>query len=221
MSETIYVEGSGAECDATLNTWMKDLLPRTPGAVRAVVQRELVLAAREFYERSLAWRVVIGPKNIVANRAKYPLSPYDAYANVVRVLQVEFNESPLHRLARRPAGETETADSPSYYYLIQPDTLQLWPTPTVSADGALTVWAALTPKPSVTHLPNISVTHHYDALLDGVLGRLLAHPAKPYSNVELGKYHLNRFRNAIGTYKAEAASGYTGGQVWRYPRFGS
>lgn len=221
MSETLYVEGSGDECDVRLDTWLKDLLPRTPGIVRQVAKREVLLAIREFYEQSFAWRVVIGPKNVVAGKSTYTLSPYDTYSNIVGVLCVEFGGKGLKHYNRRPAGEEDTAaTTPTGFYLPSPDMVRLWPTPQAALANGLILYVALTPKISVQHVPRIAATHHYDAILDGALGRLLAHPAKPYSNTVLGEYHLKRFRTAIGKYKGLAIQGHNGSQSWSFPSFG-
>lgn len=220
MPSTLTVEASGHECDVKLQTWLRDILPRTPGLVRKVAARELVLTAREFFERSAAWRVMIGPKDLRAVKRRYSLSPYDAYTDVVQVLGVEFNTCPLRKMVRQPA-EFRSATTPSHYWLESPDTVRLWPQPTQNDDESLTFYVALTPKPTVSHLPRIAQTHFYDALFDGMLGRVYAHPAKPYTNPTLGQYHLNRFRAAIGHYAAQAKQGFSpGAQTWSYPRFG-
>jgi hypothetical protein len=122
-------------------------------------------------------------------------------------------------MERRPSGIEITADSPTRYYLEDPDTVRIWPTPAATVEDALTFYAMLTPKQTVTHLPRIAATHHYDALLDGALGRCMSHPAKPYSDLVRGQYHLKRFRNAIALYAGMAKQGYAGAQAWRFPRF--
>lgn len=220
MAETVYVEGSGNECDVRINTWLKDLLPHTPGLVRSLAKREVLLAIREFYQQSTSWRVVIGPKNVVANKARYNLSPYDAYANIVQVFWVAYNTTSLTPMPTRPPGATLTESVPWGYYNDSPDSVVLWPTPTTFLAKGLTFSVALAPKNTVNHLPRIAATHHYDAILDGALGRILAHPAKPYSNTALGTYHLNRFRNAIGAFKGAAIQGQNGSQAWSFPPFG-
>jgi hypothetical protein len=220
MVENILVESSGHECDVRIDTWLKDLLPRTPGINRKVAKRELLLAIREFYEQSASWRVVVGPRDSRANKRRYILSPYDAYANIVQVLSVEYMGYPLKALTRRPAGAEPNADRPTSFYLEDPDHVRVWPTPSTTVEDALTFHVALTPKMSVTHVPRLASTNHYDALLDGALGRIYSHPAKPYSNPSLGTYHLQRFRAAIGKYAGRAKTGYAGAASWQYPRYG-
>jgi hypothetical protein len=216
--EDILVEASGHECNVTLSTWLKDLLPRIPGANQKVVKRELVLAAREFYEQSTAWRVVIGPRDLTADKKRYVMSPYDAYANIVRVLGVEFSGNPLPAIYRKPPKDDST--SVLGYWLDGADHVCLWPVPKTTVEDALTFYVALTPKQTVTTLPQIAASHHYDALLDGTLGRLYSHPAKAYSDLVRAQYHLKRFRSAIGKYAGLAKQGMAGAQSWSYPRFG-
>lgn len=219
-TETILVEGSGAQVTATLSVWLRDLLPYTPGCTAAVRRRALILACREFFEQSTAWRVVVGPKQLKADRKRYTLSPYDAYADVVRVLSAEMNGHPLRRYDRRPAGREPDSDLPLGYYMDGPDTVRFWPTSATTIPDSLTFYVALTPKQSVRLLPRVALTHFYDAIFDGAAGRLMAQPAKPYSNPTLATYHMKRFRNAIGQYAAEAKGGFAGAPSWTFPRFG-
>lgn len=220
MNDIVTVEGSGHECDAKLDTWLRDMLPVTPGAVPKVRKRALVLACREFFERSTAWRVTVGPRKLVANKKHYYMSPYDAYANVVQVFDVELNGVPLRKFTRRPAGQEPTGTQPFAYYMESPDQIRLWPLSPLTVEEALTFHVALAPKQTVTHLPRIAATHFYDAIFDGAVARLYSQPAKPYTDVTRAQYHLNRFQSAIGSYAGKAKQGLNGGQSWMFPRFG-
>jgi len=220
VTSTITVEGSGHECDAKLDTWLRDMIIVTPGCVPKVRKRALVLACREFFEQSSAWRVVIGPKKLTANKKRYYLSPYDAYSDVVRVFSVEFNGIPLRPMARRPTGVEPDATQPTSYYLEGPDKVRLWPQSGTDVDDALTFSVALTPKQTVTHLPRIAATHFYDAIYDGAVGRLFSQPAKAYSDPVRAQYHLQRFRAAIGKYAGQAKGNFSGAPTWAFPRFG-
>ena len=220
-TETISVEGSGHECDAKLDTWLRDMLVETPGCPAKVRKRMLVLACREFFEQSAAWRVTIGPRTLKALKKRYYMSPYDAYADVVRVLNVEYNGVPLRVSPRRPPGREPDASSPLCWYIDgSPDQVRLWPQSVTDVDAALTFYVALTPKQTVTHLPRVAATHFYDAIYDGAVGRLMSQPAKPYSDPLRAQYHLQRFRAAIGKYAAQAKTNFSGAASWNYPKFG-
>jgi hypothetical protein len=56
-------------------------------------------------------------------------------------------------------------------------------------------------------------------LLDGLIGRMMAMPGQSYSQPDVGKYYLSRFRDA--TYQARVATrlaNTVGGQAWLYPQ---
>jgi hypothetical protein len=224
MTDSVFLEGTGCECDVTLDTWLKDALPLTPGLVRAVAARELVLAAREFFERSYAWRVRMS--NIAARTGdkEYWLSPYDEFSNVVAVLRVMFKPtdtnaySQLAPIASPPLETDSTTNRPVVYYVSHPpDAIKLYPQLESNGLGTLAVDVALTPKQSVEHLPRIAAIKFYDAILNGYLSRVLLHPNKPYSNLILAGEHRRRFMSEIGRWRSEADTGFNGTQNWVFP----
>jgi len=59
---------------------------------------------------------------------------------------------------------------------------------------------------------------YFQDWVDGVLSRLFAMPAKPWSNKELMVYHGKRFRNAMAQRKQEANRGFIYDRsAWRFP----
>ena len=228
MVDTVFIEGSGAECDVTLDTWLKDSLPNLPGALRSVAARELVLAGREFFERSYAWTDMIENQNAVAGRKQYWTSPFDQYSNVIAVLWVAFRGIDLARFPRRPSRRTndsgvpnDEADLPTGYYAdVAPDAIELWPDiaeGTQNLEGVLTFHVALTPKTTVEHLPRIAEIKFYDAILDGFLARMYMHPNKPYSSPQLAAAKRQNFNHWIGRYMGQAKGGYITAQNWSFP----
>jgi hypothetical protein len=203
---------------ASISIWLKDILPRTPGVVRSVAARELILAAREFYRDSTYWRAVVESTYWDAGDYAFTVPSPDTGAEVLQVLSVEVNGQDLTSKVERPQGDRGTG-TPTLWFPTGPDTIEVWPTPDMYED-AMRVRVILIPVVGATTLPDVALKKHYDALLDGVLGRLYAHPAKAYSNTDLGTYHLNRFRAAIATAAGEVKQGGFAGQNWRYPSFG-
>lgn len=198
--------------------WLKDIIPRTPGIVRQVAKRELILTAREFYRDSYAWREVV--ESVYWDDGLFEFvvpTPY-IYAEVIQVTQVEVNGQPLTPKVERPLGDRQNG-TPTSWFPTGPDTIEIWPTPEMYED-TLRIRVVLIPDVEATDLPDLAAAKHYEALLDGVLGRIYAHPAKPYSNPQLGEYHLRRFRSAIGAAAGEFKQGGFAGQNWTFPRFG-
>lgn len=138
---------------------------------------------------------------------------------MVQILELEYKGKPLRKLAGRPPGDASTGTPVSWFLGPAPNQVTLWPTPDQTEADVLTARVVLNILPTATDLPDFAYIHHYDALLDGVLGKLYSHPAKPYSNATLAQYHLRRFQNGIGVATGQAKQGYVKGQNWTYPTY--
>jgi hypothetical protein len=219
MADAIFLDSSNCECDVTLDTWLRDTLPVLPGAVREVASRELVLAAREFFERSFTWQAEISNVNAKAGDKQYWLSPYDQYSNVIGILGVRFNGNDLTPYNVRPRSTDSSTDTPTHFYTQNaPDSLYLYPTLATDQDDVLDIFVALTPKQSVEHLPRIAAIKFYDAIREGFLARMLMHPNKPYSQPAVAQLHRRNFMSQIGRYMGQAKQGYVQAQAWQYPQ---
>jgi hypothetical protein len=204
-----------------INVWLKDLLPRTPGVSRTVATREFRLAAREFFSQSRAWRETLPPVAVVADQAEYTPVPTDpTNSELLAVDAVEFNGRPLNKLAGRPPGTDTTGISPWAWFSPEPGAVSVWPTPNQDQADGLRFHISLVPTITATVLPDWVFQRYYDALLDGTLGRLYAHPAKAYSNLTGAEYHLRRFRTSIQQASGDAKQGHNNAQNWSFPRFG-
>lgn len=200
-----------------LTEWLRDLLPHTPGIVRAVAKRELLNTAREFYRESTAWREIVESVYFSDGNYSYMAVPQDGNSEILQILSVEVNGLPIDPKSERPLGERPQG-SPTAWYPTGTDRFEVWPTPD-QYDDEVIVRAILVPKLAATALPDFAALRHYDSLLDGALGRIFAHPSKPYSDPARAEYHLRRFRAAIAKAKGETLQGGFAGQNWRYPRF--
>lgn len=57
------------------------------------------------------------------------------------------------------------------------------------------------------------------AIIDGVLGKMMLQQAKSYSNNSLGMYHMKRFRDEIGIARNDVWNqNVQGGQRWAFPQ---
>lgn len=203
---------------ASISIWLKDILPRTPGVVRSVAKRELLNTAREFYRQSTVWREVIEASSITRTSDRFTVNPSDATSEVFQIYYVTFNNIPLEGKSEKPVGERPNG-TPITWYSYDYDTFELWPLPSESQPN-IQARVFLIPKETATTLPDTAYSKYYEGILDGVLGRLYGHPAKPYSNPAIAEYHLRRFRNFIGEAAAEAKQGGFAGQNWKFPAFG-
>jgi hypothetical protein len=222
MVDSVFIEGTGCECDVTLDRWLKDALPMLPGVVRGVASRQLVLACREFFERSYAWQTLIENQNAKVGRKQYWLSPIDEFTNVVGVLGVNFDGDWLTRFVQRPIvpvnSQASSSSRPYGYYAAEaPDMVEVYPDLDTAMDSALTFWVAMTPKISVEHLPRVAEIKYYDAIMDGFLARMYEQPNKPYSAGMLAVQKRRSFNAWIARYAGQAKQGNVGAQNWRFP----
>lgn len=225
----VTVQSSGAEGYSNLKIWLRDASAWLPGAHRSVFKRQLILACREFFGESYAWQADVGPITVIGGQNTYQLSPFNSYTDVVGVITVEANGLPIYPLWKRPAPLPNvslpgppTSDVPSGYFMLRPDIIALYPTPNTVLPTPVTlqIRCALKPKSTCEQVPLIAQTHFYDAILTGVLYRMMNQPAKPYSNPLQAAYNEKRFRAYIAEYAAKAKTGFNGAGSWRYPGFG-
>jgi hypothetical protein len=223
-TQNVTVQSSGGEGYSNLKVWMRDVAPWVPGVHRSVLKRQLILACREFFAESYAWQGDIGSVSVVPGQGTYTLSPFNSYTDVVGVGGVAANGVWIKKFTQRPAPfpGVNSGNFPVGWYLLRPDIVALYPTPANPLPSPITLQfhVALKPKSTTEQIPLIAQTHFYEAILAGVLYRLLNQPAKPYSNLELAAYWEKRFRSYIGEYAAKAKTGYNGGGGWSFPRFG-
>ncbi len=229
-TQYVTVQASGAEGYSNLKIWLRDVAPNCPGVQRSVLKRQLILACREFFAESFAWQADMGPIPVVAGQSNYQLSPFNSYTDVVGVLTVAANGIPLNPIWKRPmplanvsnTPTTGAADLPAGYFMLRPDIISLYPVPSnpLPQPVSLQIRCALKPKTTVEQVPLIAQTHFYEAILAGLLYRLLNQPAKPYTNLALAGYYEKRFRSYIGEYAAKAKTGWNGSGSWVYPGFG-
>ena len=206
----------------SLDVWMQDASNYLPGSVQAVVQRELILAAREFFERSYAWRESSPAQTMAAGDTEYDVDSYFATETVVSVLHVAFGRDVTSRPFLPPLPmehpSAKTSSDPSNFYISDvPSKVKLWPEPEDTVSSALIFHAALIPLQAATDLPDIAADRYYDAIMDGLLARMMDMPGKSYSDKQGAVARRMKFMSAISRYRAYGKQGFAQAQNWSYP----
>lgn len=223
MPTQVVIADSSIVAPVATTSWLQDTLALVPGITRSVAKRELILACREFYERSYAWQHTIESQDLAAGRTQYRLLTSNTLVDVIAVLGVALDGVWMPHSAGRPRSPSpdnaDTSDRASTFYLgDSPDSVELFPDPTVADSGALSFRVALTIKESSDMFPRLSNHAHYDAILSGFLSRVYGHPAKPYSSPTQAAMHRRAFNAAVGHWRARAKQGYSLAQTWQYPQ---
>lgn len=200
-------------------------LQQCPGAPDQMVRTHLAQVLREFYTKSTAWREDVGPYVIRAGRPTIQLNPVNQDCRVQFVLNAwlfgfEGTNEPqqLFPLARKPYGGTP--QPPSRYYMSAMDVMELFPVPDKDYGKTLFVYASLVPLSTAVVLPDVSYTHHLDALQWGTLARLLAMPKKPWTDKTLAAQYQRQYRQEILMWRDVANRGNGPADTpMQFPRF--
>lgn len=207
------------EYTETFEQILNDTIPQTPGIIRSVALRELRLAAREFFERSYAWTVLVPDVDVDAGDVPVQVDDNDANTEVIGILNIAFNGQDLSSFGRKPSRQYGTTDQPTGYYLTSnPDEFVVYPTLENAQTAAADVLVALIPSFTATDLPRQITLKYYDAIVEGYLARVYAHPNKPYSSPMLAGSMRHSFLRRIGYYMAQRKQGWNNSQQWCYPR---
>lgn len=200
-----------------IDRMMASVRPRLPGVLDPAIQNELFIVMDEFFKGSLAWKNVV-PISVVAGTQGYDLEPDDN--GIVWELMLSYQQ--LNPATGQSAWDTTGSvpvparmDVPGTVYFMNP----------VNEAGTVQVQVALTVDQPLTSdgfpIAPLWLCDRYaqSVWLDGVLGKMMSQPAKPYSNAQLSLFHLRRFRSGIMKAKvtAQHANVYRG-QAWKFPQ---
>ncbi len=224
MPQSGFEDGFTLTTSGSLDTWVKEIHAKVPGAVEGYIYDQLKLVIKDFFQRTKAWRTFIGPLTAPGNDGVICLNPVDAYSNVIQVLEVVRNRSALSQLDFKSLAhfvnpDTDTS-TPSRYYLEPYHTINIWPVPSVDIDEVY-VTVALTPRLQADNrIPEWIVDQCYEVIKAGTLQRLYEEPDKSYSNVAKSEYWGKKYRSEMARSRSVAAQGYgESPQSWGFNRW--
>lgn len=198
-----------------------------PAAPDTLIASKLADTLREFYTDSGAWREVIGPYSLTANRETVFLNPVDQYSQLQYVLEAWiFPSTPggTDRQYLRPSPRklvgVDRSPQPLWYWMENPDTMHLYPVPPSNLGQVLYVYGVMLPLINTPRLPNMAITHHQDALVWGTLARMYRMAKKPWTDAALAAQHQSLFRREVLRWRDVANRAYSNATpTWRYPSF--
>jgi hypothetical protein len=189
---------------ADITRFMNNARNRLPGALDPVTKQEFFATMFEFFSDSNCWRedVTFG---VTPSSSFYEIEP-DETASINRLMYiVNSGGAPINGLMKTP-GEITLQHAPAS-------------TDTYTATVALNVTDP-TDRNSYPQFPDWILNKYNNELLDGLLGRMMSQPAKPYSSERLSIFHTRKFRAAVAKAKVEANhANLYGAQAWRFPSF--
>lgn len=190
--------------NADLTRLLNDARVSLPGAIDDAIRYTLFTAMDEFLRATEVWKEDL-PVPVVTTLSEYDIEPEEvATSKLVRLVEVKNSDA-----------------IPVYATMPVIGTIKLASKPTVA--DTYTVTVVLTVGDPVTSagypvFPEWILYQYREALLSGVLGKMMLQAAKAYSNQTLGTYHTRRFEAAKTQGKVDAArENVRNAQAWRYP----
>lgn len=192
--------------------WLTELRTRLPGISSGQLDLELKATLREFFTQSGFWTEEVPPINIVAGKSEYKITYPQAKVMGIHGIWLSGIAIPLATIQPK-------SNKTSQAYMVEHDLVKLYPTPNKDIKDGLEVLVRLNPTPAMCKVPIETVSHFFDYVLDGVLGRLYGQPGKPYTNVLQSQYHLRRFRDGMAAARDMGRKRFgTATRPWVFPR---
>jgi hypothetical protein len=173
-----------------------------PGCTYFMAENELRQAAREFCERSQAWRARMEPITTVAGRRLYSFD-YNSRYDVCKVIGASLDGQYIHIML---PGDEIQAGASGLLALNQRD-FELYPTPA----GGLTLQISAILKPSMTAqgLDDALYAEYAPAIAQGAKARLFIQANQQYTNPGAAAACRETFDQQVGRATIRAAKAYS------------
>lgn len=177
---------------------------RLPGAMDNQILFELADVLNEFFRNSTCWRETI-QLDLDAVTLDYELFTDDMPGRVTTLVGVLNSDNIAVQAS-----------------ILDGNILRLLHEVT---PGPYNVWTILTVANKINNekyprFPQWVSDTYGDVIADGIVGRMAAMPAKPYSSINHAAFYTKKFKQGTMGAKIETNRQHLyGGQTWRFPRF--
>lgn len=193
--------------DQLIDRIMDNARSRLPGAVDQNIYQELQYTLDDFFKQSGCWRERI-EVDVEADTLDYEIYAVDMPAQIYSLVNLTNADGTLINASLVNMGSALRLyrdTTPGTYY----------------ATCILTV-APKTGNQQYPRFPQWVADRYADVISDGVAGKLMALPAKPFSSPTHSLFFQRKFRSATSAIKMEVNNGSLySGQNWSYPYFGA
>jgi len=185
---------------------MDQIRVKMPGALDGVTQMELWNTLDDFLVRTNVWTGETEVK-LKVGKLEADLDSPTAGASIWRLMAVKNEDGtnyPIKAWISTPGTITFASG------VSEPKTIVATVALTVGDPGKRQVY------PDV---PDWIWGDYYDVIIDGTIGRLFGHPAKPYSNPQMALFHLKQYSAGCDQAKWMVNRGRRmEGQRWMFPQ---
>lgn len=190
------------------------LMPELPGITTAMVDLHLLHTARDFCQRTSAWRYDF-TQAAVASQAAYDISEPELQSEIVRVTRLAVLGTLLFddRWVPDAPGDVPRYDRADPPFTVDDDnttiTLITDEVPAASSSTGLAVTAALKPKFTAARLPDFLLNERLEAIKAGTLYRLKVMGKKPWSDRDMAQVHATDYARHCNLAATHAQQGNT------------
>lgn len=189
-----------------LTRLMNNARVHLPGAIDANIQLELFNTFNDFFQDSNIWQedITFQVKVADADPTTYSIEQ-SSVSSMNRLLWVANSAGRPVAASMQVPGEILLATK-------------------AGADDTLTATVALTINDPTTRdgfpeFPAWVLNKYGTGLLEGLLGRMMLQPAKPWTNQQLGTFYARKMVGTTSQAKLEALHrNVNNGQAWRFPQ---
>lgn len=205
-----------------------------PGSIDAVTVAEYYFAMDQFFQGSNIWtseiEIQITPAVIAAIQAAQatgdPLQVETALTFTLTLPNLETSDSSpvtyTGNIYQLQSIRNSTGNSVKATMGVIPELLLGFaPTEvdTYVATVAVTVDSILQGDVFSPCFPDWIASKYGDVILAGIMGRMMVHPAKPYSNPQMAMQNAKFFKSEVDKIRVEALrKNLFGAQAWKYPQ---
>jgi len=178
---------------------------QVPGALDDMLKLELFNTLDEFFVETHSWLQEISVTTAVDDKT-YTLTPTASTGAIISLMSV-VNSSEFSVSATMPTtGNLLLTNAPSQIEVL-------------TVKVALTVVEPLDAD-GYPNIPSWLLKKYGGAIFEGLVGRMMTQPVKPYTNERMAIYHMRKFRALISQARSEARreNSYDA-QRWRFPQF--
>jgi len=199
--------------DFAIQRLVTNLLTQLPGALIGTLKLEIFNTVSTFCRKSNVWNETQS-FNTRVDKQVYEMSAESPDAFITQLLLLETYD---------PADPNGVVTMPTQIaaWFEEPNQLKFKNMPTEVQRMRATFAVAPRPTDRMDQYPGIPETFwdtYHDVIMEGVLSRMMAHAAKPYSNERLGIFHGRRFESMSSMAKNDKYNGFVrGGQNWSFP----
>lgn len=198
---------------SSLDLFLPDILPNVNGCPDALARNAVLNALREFFDRTLAWRVMLDPITVTIGISNYDIDVPSGSA-LSQVLEFYYDGEKVEPTTRTDVAAQDALwrSNPGPiqgWYTENVTTLVLLPEPDFTKSNGVELYVALKPSKDATTVDDWILNEYDEDIAHGALARLCAVPEKFWTNGKLAEYHQEKFNTAIASTAAKAAKGRT------------